>query len=250
MSNWESHIPEMDRLWSTMHIVRDAAELQRVEMKIRNNQAVYQKVQDATQVPWQMVAVIHLREAGEQDIGRWKGVLHNGENIVGTGRKTRLVPKGRGPFSTWQEAAVDALKLEGLTGRSNWTPGAMLAALEPFNGYGYRNKGLRSPYIWASTNHQQSGKYTSDGVFNPNVVDTQVGCAAQLKYLGVGQKPVSVPKAPSPKAEGTGVVAAIAAFIGSVYTWGADHPYVVFGAGAAAAIAYLIYKFNQKETNA
>jgi lysozyme family protein len=79
--------------------------------------------------------------------------------IVGTGRKTRLVPRGLGPFSTWHEAALDALKREGLTGRSNWTPGAMLAALEPFNGYGYRNKGLRSPYIWASTNHQQPGKY-------------------------------------------------------------------------------------------
>jgi lysozyme family protein len=48
------------KLWSTMKIIRDASELERVEKKIRLHQAVYQKVQDATGVPWQMVAVIHL----------------------------------------------------------------------------------------------------------------------------------------------------------------------------------------------
>jgi hypothetical protein len=69
----------------------------------------------------------------------------------------------------------------------------MLSAAEPYNGYGYRNKGLRSPYLWASTNHQQRGKYVADGVFNASVMDTQMGVAAMLKFLGVGSKPTSVP---------------------------------------------------------
>lgn len=251
--SWETHIPEMDSLWSTMHIIRDAAELERVEKKIKKYQDVYQKVEGDTGVPWQMVAVIHLREAGEQDIGRWTGVLHNGENIVGTGRKTRLVPKNRGPFSTWHEAAVDALKMEGLTGLTGWTPGKMLAALEPFNGMGYRNKGLRSPYIWASTNHQQLGKYVSDNHFDASVMDTQVGTAAQLKYLGVGNKGTSVPSAgPVIKpaaAKATGIFGILLAAIYSIFQWGADHPFLVGGAILAALFGYLTYKYIKKDKN-
>jgi lysozyme family protein len=214
--HWERYIPEMDRLWSSMKIIRDAAQLERVEKKIRLHQAVYQKVQDATGVPWQMVAVIHLREAGESDIGKWKGVLHNGEKIVGTGKKTRIVPIGRGPFNTWHDAAVHALKEKKFHLFKNWTPGAMLAALEPYNGYGYRGKGLRSPYIWASTNHQQRGKYVRDHVFDPSVMDTQVGCAAQLRFLGVGARPTSVPAVVRDTA-GVGAVVGPAAMVFTDY---------------------------------
>lgn len=245
MASWESHIPEMEKLWATMKITRDASELERVEKKIRLHQDVYQKVEKDTGVPWQMVAVIHLREAGEQDIGRWTGVLHNGENIVGKGRKTRLVPAGRGPFATWHEAALDALKLEGLTGRTGWTPGKMLAALEPFNGMGYRSKGLRSPYIWASTNHQQPGKYIRDGVFDGSVLDTQVGCAAQLKYLGVGTK------ATTGLATGT-----VAGTVGGATAWTflKDHPWeIATGAGAVALLVWFVLhrinKYKERHVN-
>lgn len=185
---FEKYDAEHQRLWDSMKIIRDQGTLHRVAEKIKKHQSVYEAVQKDTGVPWQMVAVIHLREAGEQDIGVWKGVLHNGEKIVGTGRKTRLVPAGRGPFSSWHTAAVDALKMKRFHLVKGWTPAKMLSGLEPFNGYGYRNKGLRSPYLWASTNHQQRGKYVRDGVFDGSVMDTQVGCAAQLKFLGVGNK--------------------------------------------------------------
>ena len=32
---------------------------------------------------------------------------------------------------------------------------------------------------WAATDQYSSGKYTSDGVYDPNVVDRQLGCAAR-----------------------------------------------------------------------
>ena len=207
MAKWEQHIVEMDNLWLSMRIIRDDHELSTTANKIKQFQAVYEKVQAATGVPWQMVAVIHIREAGVQDVGRWKCCLHNGEAIIGTGRRTSLVPAGLGPFATWHEAAVNALSREGLIGRATWTPGAILAALEPYNGYGYRQHGLRSPYIWASTNHQQPGKYVRDGVFAPDVMDTQVGCAAQLRYLGVTVPEVTTRPLPS-KTTTTAVIVA------------------------------------------
>lgn len=183
--SYEKYGPEYQNLWDTMHIIRDAPELQRLSDKLSRYKDVYMKVETATGVPWQMVAVIHVREAGEEDIGVWKRCLHDGEKVIGNGRKTRDVPRGRGPFATWQEAALDALHIQSFDQIKSWPTSRMLWALEPFNGYGYRNKGLRSPYLWASTNHQQRGKYIRDGVFDPNVMDTQIGCAALLKFLGV-----------------------------------------------------------------
>jgi lysozyme family protein len=193
--SFEKYGPEYQSLWDTMHIIRDGKELQRLSDKIKLSEQMYRKVQVQTGVPWQMVAVIHEREAGEQDIGRWLCVLHNGEKIVGTDKKTKEVPAGRGPFHDWVSAAVDALRLQGFDKYSDWTVARVLWALEPFNGYGYRNgpvaKGvkyppMRSPYVWGSTNHQQVGKYVADHVFDPNVMDSQIGCAALLKYLNFG----------------------------------------------------------------
>lgn len=234
--NWEKYIPEMDKLWGTMHIIRDAAQLEKTANLVMQHKAVYQAVEKETGVPWQMVAVIHIREAGEQDIGRWLCCLHNGQRW---NRRTTIVPAGLGPWSSWHEAAVHAMKHEKLhTYKGKWTPGAMLAALEPYNGYGYRGKGLRSPYIWASTNHQQRGKYVSDGVFNANVMDTQVGCAAQLKFLGVGAK-TSVPTI----ANRTGLTATFAAYATAAYQYGLAHPMTcVIGAVGIVWLLYTLFK--------
>jgi len=185
--SFEKNGPEYQKLWDTMKVIRDDKELTRLASKITLSKVIYQKVEQETGVPWQMIAVIHEREAGEQDIGRWLCVLHNGEKIVGTDKKTHLVPAGRGPFHDWFSAAVDALRLQGFDKYNNWSIARVLWALEPFNGYGYRNKGLRSPYLWASTNHQQLGKYIADGVFDAHVMDSQIGCAALLKYLDFGK---------------------------------------------------------------
>lgn len=236
--------PEYKRLWDTMHIIRDDAELTRVSNKIIKYKSIYQEVEKATGVPWQMIGVIHEREAGEQDIGRFKGVLHNGEMIVGTGKKTRLVPARRGPFATWFDAAVDALKLEGFDKIRSWPVERMLWALEPYNGYGYRNKGLRSPYLWASTNHQQPGKYVADGVFDYNVMDTQVGCAALLKYCGVGNKAKSVP---SVIATGTAATVAVGGYFASAWQYVETvWPYVAVIAALVGVLGVIGYFKGKK----
>ena len=226
---------EYQQLWDTMKIIRDAGNLSNVSTKVNLHREVYQKVEKETGVPWQLVAVIHIREAGLSDVGKFKGVLHNGEKIVGTGRVTSIVPRNRGPFNSWHSAAVDALKLKGFDKIKSWPVSRMLWALEPYNGYGYRNKGLRSPYLWASTNHQQRGKYVADHVFDPNAIDSQMGCAAMLKYLGVGKTYIGIPEIP-----------VIAGTVAAAWTWTDYLPYIVIG-GAAAVAALIIFRIIKRK---
>src|SRR5258705_10572295 len=59
-------------------------------------------------IPWWFIGVTHYREAGFDKSGnpRWDTCLGNGQAL---NRKTTIVPKGRGPFNSWEEGAVDAL---------------------------------------------------------------------------------------------------------------------------------------------
>lgn len=164
---------------------------------IFRNRAKYERVEDATGVPWYFIAVTHMRESSCD----FRGVLHNGEHIIGTGRKTSLVPAGRGPFQTWEQAAIDALKLHSLHKIADWSLERVLYECERFNGWGYYRKGVVSPYVWAGTTIYRSGKYIRDGVYDPSHVDTQLGCAIVLKRLeanGVTVDNDPAPPAPEP----------------------------------------------------
>lgn len=88
------------------------------------------------------------------------------------------VPKGRGPFKSWIDAAIDAFhNVDHLDDNSApWSLAYAMWKWEIYNGFGYRAHGRRSPYIYGGTNLQQPGKYTTDHGFDPNVMDTQLGC--------------------------------------------------------------------------
>lgn len=163
-------------LWAKAKLTGNTA---RVVARILANRKRYEEVERATGVPWAWIACLHDREAS----GLFTGVLHNGERIIGTGKKTRLVPAGRGPFKTWAESAIDALKLKGLHKVTDWSIARMLYEAERFNGWGYTYKGVNSPYVWAGTNLQQSGKYVADHVWDPKAWDTQLGVAAVMMAL-------------------------------------------------------------------
>ena len=135
-----------------------------------------------------ILGTIHFKEASCD----FRGVLHNGEKIVGTGKKTTIVPKGRGPFATWADAAVDAIKCESgrwkkLLAGSN-DVGDILYALERYNGTGYltgAGKAETTPYLWACSNiNDDNGKYVSDGKFDTNAsTQSSPGAAVILKEL-------------------------------------------------------------------
>jgi hypothetical protein len=96
---------------------------------------------------------------------------------------TTIVPKGRGPFDSFLAGAIDALAYDGLTKVIDWRLEKQLWYCERFNGLGYANKGLPSPYVWGGTSIQRPGKYVADGVWDPNAHDGQPGCAPLLKTI-------------------------------------------------------------------
>lgn len=128
--------------------------------------------------PWWLIAVIHEREASQS----WAAYLGNGDPLS---RTTIHVPRGRGPFATWEDGAVDALSncTPYAAKWTDWTIGGLLTLLEEYNGLGYAMMGQPSPYVWASTNQYVRGKYIADGHYDPNAVDTQLGCTALLKTM-------------------------------------------------------------------
>lgn len=144
----------------------------------------YGPVAAAVGCPWWVVACIHNQECGE-DVGVFKAVLHNGEKIVGTGKRTTLVPKGKGPFKDWNSAAIDALGGAGKLKQKAWDIGSALAFLEKYNGMGYRAHGVPSPYLWSYTDQYVQGKYVADGKWSPTAVSKQSGVAAIMKELGL-----------------------------------------------------------------
>lgn len=148
--------------------------------------------------PWMFVAGLHNMEAS----GNFAGVLHNGEKIIGTGKKTSLVPAGRGPFKTWEDSAIDVLKnLKNLDKITDWSIGNILKQAEIYNGTGYLkyHPNENTPYLWAMSNiNDGKGKYTSDGKYSETAdANGQVGfatlCCEILLQLSPTQKtPVPV----------------------------------------------------------
>lgn len=142
----------------------------------------YDHLRDITGVPWTLIAMIHKME-GDGNFGTYLG---NGQSIH---RRTSIVPIGRGPFSTFEAGALDALQLDGLTGVKNWSTGLELQFAEKFNGLGYirSHPSERSPYIWAcSSVNDGTGKYVADGQYSPSAnANAQVGVATMMKQLEI-----------------------------------------------------------------
>jgi len=161
--------------WAKARAIRDVSPIAKrlVSSKLR-----YQAVAARTGVPWAVIAVIHEREASQD----WHSQLGQGDPLD---RVSTHVPKGRGPFGTWEDGAVDALvNCAPYAARNkDWSVGGTLAKLEEYNGLGYAARGMPSPYIWSGTDQYRSGKFVRDGVFNPDAVDRQAGCAALLKAM-------------------------------------------------------------------
>ncbi len=142
--------------------------------------ARYQAVSAKTGVPWAFIAVAHERESSQN----WAGSLAQGD---AWNKVSVHVPAGRGPFNSWEDAAVDALVncSPRAARNADWTIGGMLTMLEQYNGLGYASRGRPSPYIWSGTDQYASGKYIADGVYDPSEVDQQLGCAGLLMAMTV-----------------------------------------------------------------
>jgi lysozyme family protein len=137
--------------------------------------SAYQAVSAKTGVPWAVIAVIHERECSQD----WTRSLAQGDPW---NRVSVHVPAGRGPFQSWEEAAIDALvNCAPYAARNkDWSIGGTLTKLEEYNGLGYAARSKPSPYIWSGTDQYSCGKYVRDGVYDAEAVDSQLGCAGLL----------------------------------------------------------------------
>lgn len=214
------------------------------------NKARYEAVSNALKekgytIPWEFIAVAHVRESN----GDFQTYLGNGQSLK---KKTTIVPKGRGPFNTWEEGAIDALLNAPPYAAKNkdWSIGGTLTKLEEYNGLGYASKGVPSPYLWAGTDQYSKGKYVADGKYDPNHVDTQLGCAGLLKFMGYG----SAAKVAPAVAAGTGatvIAAGTAAVLSNQTAWDyVNNHLLAFGIGGALItlfVGLMIYAHNHKE---
>jgi lysozyme family protein len=184
--NMEAYIPRLitanQARWDVCHITPSReTEVMKVAKRLVAPAAKeqYLAIERATGVKWFNVAVIHEREASQD----FNAQLGQGDPLHSV---SRHVPKGRGPFKTFFDGAVDALvKCPPYASRwKNWTAGGVLTLDVEYNGIGYEVYHKEaSPYIWGATDQEQWGKYVTDGVWSAHVWDTQLGCAAMLKGM-------------------------------------------------------------------
>ncbi|MCX4195771.1 peptidoglycan-binding protein [Methylobacterium organophilum] len=174
-----------ERTWASLQIRPEKlATVRELAQQLAAGKPRYREIEARTGVPWWFVGLCHYRESAFD----FDTYLGNGQTL---GRRTTIVPKGRGPFTGPQafvEGAVDALRLQGLIGVGDWRVARALYRLEGFNGYGYHGRGVNSPYLWGGSTAYgppgaRGGKFVRDHVFDPNVVDTQIGTAVILRSL-------------------------------------------------------------------
>lgn len=241
-------------LWAGMKISESKVPLaDKAAQRILSGMARYKAVERTTGVPWWFIGLCHLREGNLS----FETYLGNGQSIR---RKTTIVPKGRGPFASFEAGAIDALTKMNFIGKPAawWSLERIMYSLEGFNGYGYRSHGVNSPYLWAGTNRYSRGKYVRDGVFDSNVVDSQLGSMAVLARMcllnaevneAVNGKPAAESAVRAPAKDAAVVLVAAettTAAVGTQQGWAmADYVSAglkVLAVAAAVYVALLVYR--------
>lgn len=182
MVSFENLKSEYERDWANLEIREQRlADANAVARRAINGKATYEQIERLTDVPWHFIALCHYRESNFN----FDTYLGNGESLH---RVTTLVPKGRGPFASFVDGAVDALRIENFVGAKDWGVARTLFRLEGFNGFGYHGKGCKSPYLYGGSTlygppEARAGKFVRDHVFDPSHVDSQLGTAVILHAM-------------------------------------------------------------------
>ena len=176
-------------LWSSCRInMDDEAVANSCVNRIISSKSKYDLVGAKLNIPFYIIGCLHYRESSFS----FGAHLANGDplfNSDGRPIPTTHVPKGLGPFTSWVDGAVAALTLRWPNYQSmHWDIVNALENLCSYNGWGslmYHN--VNVPYVWSGTNKYSKGKYSSDGQWDADLVDAQMGCGALLlsfKNLG------------------------------------------------------------------
>jgi lysozyme family protein/peptidoglycan hydrolase-like protein with peptidoglycan-binding domain len=155
---------------------------------------------------WYMV--INERESGSD----FNTYLGNGDQFK---HVTSHVPKGRGPFKSWEDGAIDATTYDhvGRPGPEGWSWAWFLYRCEAWNGFGPRLHGHWTGYLWAGTQVYDAdmvhggGKYVADGVWDSSAHDTQLGVYGLARAL-IALDPTLMLSPPLPLSKNWGEISA------------------------------------------
>ena len=174
--------PEYESLLVSM-VITNPAQIRAVATRLLGFKKRYTQVWAKTAVPVIELTALNERESGSD----FRAYFGNGDSLA---RPTIHVPKHRGPFPTWEAGCIDALHLDRLDTIANqpggWTWARTCYEAETFNGFGYRQYGIHSPYLWAGSNIYDSGpaaKFDTDGHFERGLRDKQLGCLPLMATL-------------------------------------------------------------------
>ena len=157
-------------------------ELDSIRDTYQKNEARYERVAQATGVPAKLIAAIHYRESS----GNFNTYLHQGDPL---GKPAVHVPRSIPVFNKWEDAAIHALKQKSSTrdalgmNAETTDPATLATFAERYNGLGYHNKGLASPYVWSGTDAYTGGFYVSDHNFSRTAKDPRPGVMAVMNAL-------------------------------------------------------------------
>ncbi|MCW8085276.1 peptidoglycan-binding protein [Sabulicella glaciei] len=157
-------------------------ELRRITARLAANSAIYEEAAAVAggSIPWYFVGIIHALESSFS----FSTHLHNGDPL--TGHTTRVPaghPRTGSPPFSWKDSAADALRLKKFHLEADWSLPKLLERWERYNGWGYRKRGIRSPYLWSFSTHYAKGKFVADGRYDPEAVSSQCGAAVLLWQL-------------------------------------------------------------------
>lgn len=95
---------------------------------------------------------------------------------------SKNVPRGLGPYANWGASCVASYRIDHLDLVKVWAWLRALYEAELFNGFGYRQFGIHSPYLWAwmTAYRDGDGKYDFDGHFKRGLTDQQCGIVALM----------------------------------------------------------------------
>jgi lysozyme family protein len=177
-----------------------------IAAKLLANKARYQAVEGKVGVPWYVIAAIHERESS----ANFATHLHNGDPLTA---RTVNVPAGRPltgvPPFTWEESAIDALTMKGLAGITDWSIEHIAYECERYNGWGYRQHGVPSAYLWSYSNIYPGGKYIADHVWSANAQDAQCGVMPLAAQLATLDSSIVLGDAPSPQQKDGGQLSTV-----------------------------------------
>ena len=151
--------------------------------KLKKHRDRYEAAGDPLGIPWYFIGCVHALEGGFD----FNTHMFNGDPLTA---RTVHVPKGQpeappanGERYTWEESATAAMRLKGFDHDGDWSLPRLLYRWEGYNGFGYRSRGVPTPYLWSFSTLYDKGRFVADHRFDPNARSKQAGAATMVKGL-------------------------------------------------------------------